>query len=89
MFFQARRKWVAAVDSGPPRYRSPQKLQPKCCRLTMLRIPHELREEFPEAVTVIDGLIETDHDFARLAADYDDVNRAIYRIKSGGGADCR
>jgi uncharacterized protein YdcH (DUF465 family) len=48
----------------------------------MLRIPHELREEFPEAVTVIDGLIETDHDFARLAADYDDVNRAIYRIES-------
>ncbi len=48
----------------------------------MLRIPHELKEEFPEAVTVIDGLIETNHSFARLAAEYDDVNRAIYRIES-------
>ena len=48
----------------------------------MLRIPHELREEFPEAVTVIDGLIEADHDFARLAADYDEINRAIYQIES-------
>lgn len=48
----------------------------------MLRIPHELREEFPEAVTVIDALIESDRDFARLASNYDEVNRAIYRIES-------
>jgi len=60
-----------------------QKLQLKYRRLTMLRIPHELREEVPEAVTVIHGLIATDHAFARLAADYDEVNRAIYRIESG------
>jgi uncharacterized protein YdcH (DUF465 family) len=48
----------------------------------MSRIPHELGEEFPEAVTIIARLIETDHDFARLAAKYNDVNRAIYRIES-------
>lgn len=49
----------------------------------MTRILHELAEEFPGATTVIDGLIEADHDFARLAAKYDDINRAIYRIESG------
>lgn len=48
----------------------------------MVRIPHELREDFPEAVKAIDRLIETDHDFARLADRYEEVNRAIERIES-------
>jgi uncharacterized protein YdcH (DUF465 family) len=49
----------------------------------MLRIPHELREEFRDAAMVIDRLITADHSFARLASNYEDVNRAIYRIESG------
>jgi uncharacterized protein len=49
----------------------------------MSRIPHELGEEFPKAVAIIDRLVRSDHDFARLAAGYDDVNRAVHRIESG------
>jgi len=76
------RKKVGRRAGSSPKISLTGKVPPKDCWLTMLRIPHELREEFPEAVTVIDGLIEADHDFARLAADYDEINRAIYQIES-------
>lgn len=47
------------------------------------RIPHELRDEFPEALPVIERLTKTDHEFRRLAESYDDVNREIYQMESG------
>lgn len=49
----------------------------------MMRIPHELPEEFPQEARFIERWIKTDHDFGRLATRYDEVNREIYRIESG------
>ena len=39
--------------------RRPQKKE----RLIMMRIPHELRDEFPQEVQHIERLIKTDHEF--------------------------
>jgi uncharacterized protein len=47
-----------------------------------MHIPHELQEEFRVHAELIDRLRRTDHDFGRLAARYDDVNRSIHRIES-------
>lgn len=47
-----------------------------------MRIPHELHEEFPGEASLIERLRKTDHDFGRLASDYEEVNRNIYRIES-------
>ena len=48
----------------------------------MMRIPHELRDEFPQEVQHIERLIKSDHEFGRLAASYEEVNNEIYRIES-------
>ncbi len=48
-----------------------------------MRIPHELPDEFPQETRLIDQLVRTNHEFGRLAARYDEVNREIYRIESG------
>lgn len=48
----------------------------------MMRIPHELQDEFPQETHYIERLIKSDHDFSRLAASYDGVNREIFRIES-------
>jgi uncharacterized protein len=48
----------------------------------MIRIPHELRDEFPQEAQFIERLIKTDHEFGRLAASYGEINSEIYRIES-------
>lgn len=47
----------------------------------MMRIPHELPEEFPGEAHLVERLKASDHDFARLAARYDEVNGVIQRIE--------
>jgi uncharacterized protein YdcH (DUF465 family) len=47
-----------------------------------MRIPHELADEFPQESALIERRRKTDHDFGRLVARYDEVNRQIYRIES-------
>ncbi len=48
----------------------------------MMRIPHELRDEFSQETKHIERLIKTDHEFGRLAARYEEINSEIYRIES-------
>lgn len=48
----------------------------------MIRIPHELREEFPKEARFIEHLTGTNYEFRQLVAGYDEVNRNIYRIES-------
>jgi uncharacterized protein YdcH (DUF465 family) len=52
-------------------------------RLSMIRIPHGLKDEFPEEAQFIERLAKTNHEFRRLTARYDEVNNEIYRIESG------
>jgi uncharacterized protein YdcH (DUF465 family) len=47
-----------------------------------MHIPHELHEEFAAQAGLIEWLRGSDHDFGRLAARYDEVNRSIHRIES-------
>ena len=47
-----------------------------------MRIPHELRDEFPDLAPLIERLTKTNYEFGRLAAAYDEVNRHIWRIES-------
>ena len=49
----------------------------------MSHTPHELAEEFPEAVEKIHTLKMSDPHFARLADEYHEVNRHIHRHESG------
>ena len=46
-------------------------------------IPHELRDEFPQEISLIERMVRTNYEFRRLAERYDEVNRNIYRIESG------
>ena len=48
----------------------------------MIRIPHELRDEFPRETGFIERLTRTNHQFRQLVTRYDEVNRDIYRIES-------
>ncbi|MEK4032347.1 DUF465 domain-containing protein [Methylocystis sp. IM3] len=48
----------------------------------MMRIPHELGEEFAQDAQIIERLSKTDHQFAKLAASYAEINEEIYRIES-------
>jgi uncharacterized protein YdcH (DUF465 family) len=47
-----------------------------------MRIPHELRDEFPQESSLIERMIRTNYELRRLALRYDEVNRNIYRIES-------
>jgi uncharacterized protein YdcH (DUF465 family) len=47
-----------------------------------MRIPHELPEEFPKEVSLIERLRRTNYEFRRLATRYDEVNSNIYRIET-------
>lgn len=47
-----------------------------------MRVPHELPDEFPDQVRLIDRLTKTNYEFGRLAAAYDELNRHIWRIES-------
>lgn len=44
--------------------------------------PHSLAEEFPEKATKISALKETDAHFAKLVAEYNEVNEKVYRAES-------
>ena len=46
-------------------------------------IPHELHEEFPDAIALIEQLKKSDHDFGVAAMRYDEVNATIHRIEAG------
>jgi uncharacterized protein YdcH (DUF465 family) len=48
----------------------------------MMRIPHQLQEEFPEEARFIKRLMKTDYEFRQLAAHYEEVNQNIFRIES-------
>jgi len=51
--------------------------------VTMMRIPHELQDEFPNETGFIARQLKGNYQFRRLASRYDEVNREIYRIESG------
>jgi uncharacterized protein YdcH (DUF465 family) len=40
-------------------------------------IPHELRDEFPQEISLVERMIRTNYEFRRLAERYDEVNRNI------------
>ncbi len=49
----------------------------------MPHTPHELAEEFPEAVDKIHALKISNAHFAKLMDAYHEVNRAVHRAESG------
>jgi hypothetical protein len=49
----------------------------------MSNTPHELAEEFPDAVEKIHALKTSDAHFARLMEEYHDVNGAVHRAETG------
>jgi uncharacterized protein YdcH (DUF465 family) len=51
----------------------------------MIRIPHELRDEFPQEARFIEQLIGTNHEFKQLVTSYDEVNRNIVQSEIEGG----
>ncbi|MGJ8585095.1 MAG: YdcH family protein [Marinosulfonomonas sp.] len=48
----------------------------------MAHTPHELAEEFPEAVDKIHDLKQSDAHFARLVDEYHDINREVHRAET-------
>ncbi len=48
----------------------------------MAHTPHELAEEFPEAVDKIHNLKQSDAHFARLVDEYHDINREVHRAET-------
>ncbi len=48
----------------------------------MSHVPHELHEEFPNAVSKIHDLKVKDAHFSRLADQYHELNREIHRIET-------
>ena len=48
----------------------------------MSHTPHELAEEFPQAVDLIHRLKQEDAHFARLSEAYHTLNRAIHRAET-------
>ena len=48
----------------------------------MTHTPHDLAEEFPHAVARIHDLRQSNAHFARLADEYQDVNRAVHRAET-------
>ncbi len=47
-----------------------------------MRIPHDLREEFPQETSFIEHLTKISHDFGKLVVRYDEINQNIFRIES-------
>ncbi len=48
----------------------------------MANTPHELAEEFPEFVEKMSELKVSDKHFAKLAADYHDLNRKVHSAET-------
>ena len=49
----------------------------------MSHVPHELAEEFPNAVDKLHDLKVSNAHFAKLADEYHTINREIHRIETG------
>ncbi len=49
----------------------------------MSNTPHELAEDFPQDAEKIHELKTQNAHFAKLAADYHEVNRAVHRAEKG------
>ena len=47
-----------------------------------MHISHELQDEFSSQAGLIERLRNSNHDFGRLAARYEEVNRNIHRIEA-------
>ncbi len=48
----------------------------------MSHTPHELAEEFPDAIDKIHALKVSDAHFARLADAYHEINRQVHRVET-------
>ncbi len=48
----------------------------------MTNTPHELSADFPELADRIHALKESDSHFARLMADYHEINRQVHRAET-------
>lgn len=48
----------------------------------MTHVPHQLTEEFPDKAGRIAEMEQSDAHFARLAKEYDEVNRVIHRAET-------
>ncbi|MEK4032543.1 DUF465 domain-containing protein [Methylocystis sp. IM3] len=48
----------------------------------MMRIPHELSDEFSQEFQLIERMIGANREFARLATDYEETNKEIFGIES-------
>lgn len=48
----------------------------------MSHTPHELAEEFPQAIELMHRLKMQDAHFARLSEEYHEVNRAVHRAET-------
>jgi len=48
----------------------------------MSHTPHELAQEFPEAVAQMHKLNASDAHFAKLSDDYHELNRAVHRAET-------
>jgi uncharacterized protein YdcH (DUF465 family) len=48
----------------------------------MIRVPHDLQDEFPQEASLIERMRKSKYPFRRLAERYDEVNRKIYLIES-------
>ncbi|MFC2968786.1 YdcH family protein [Acidimangrovimonas pyrenivorans] len=48
----------------------------------MTTIPHELLSEFPAEADKIEALKESDGHFARLAEEYEEINRAVHAAET-------
>ncbi len=48
----------------------------------MSHTPHELAEEFPDKIDLMQALKQSDAHFARLADEYHEVNRAVHRAET-------
>lgn len=48
----------------------------------MSKTPHDLTEEFPAEASKISALKETDAHFAKLVAEYNEVNEEVYKAET-------
>jgi len=48
----------------------------------MANTPHELAEEFPDKVSEISALKQSNAHFAKLANEYHNLNRAVHRAET-------
>jgi len=47
-----------------------------------MRVPHDLRDEFPQETAFIEQLTGSSHEFRNFVTRYDEINLTIFRIES-------